>query len=73
MGGPRGISRRSARRYGRNRRDSPFGPGWAATLHNHPMKLAAVASLNGMNQSVFVRQAIDSAVLDCTDAAIFGA
>lgn len=36
-------------------------------------QLAAVASLNGMNQSVFVRQAIDSAVLDCTDAAIFGA
>jgi len=36
-------------------------------------KLAAVASLNSMDTSAFVRQAIDEAVLDCTDAAIFGA
>ncbi|MGE0451719.1 MAG: hypothetical protein AB7Q29_19250 [Vicinamibacterales bacterium] len=36
-------------------------------------KLSQIASLNGLDRSAFVRQAIDSATLDCSDDPIFGA
>lgn len=35
-------------------------------------RITAVASLNGLDRSSFIRQAIDQAALDCTDDPVFG-
>jgi hypothetical protein len=34
-------------------------------------RLSSIASLNGLNQTAFIRQAIDEAVSDCSDDPLF--
>jgi hypothetical protein len=34
-------------------------------------RLCSIASLNGLNQTAFIRQAIDEAVSDCSDDPLF--
>lgn len=58
-------------RRGRPRAEDPTETFTIRITRTQRLKLTAVASMNGLSLSAFVREAIDEAAADCSDDGIF--
>lgn len=65
------VERRIGERRGRPRAEEPTRPIRIRITVTQRQKLTAIASLNGLTLSAFVREAIAEAAADCSDDRIF--